>query len=70
MGRQNTGMLVARRVLTSVLLRVFVAQVDIKGKRAIVPEWNSIVAFRVPRMHEVTTCKTNRCRYSVFGWFL
>lgn len=36
----------------------------------IVPEWNSVVAFDVPRWHEVTPCSTNRCRYSIFGWFL
>ena len=35
-----------------------------------VPEFNSVIAFRVPRYHEVTHMRTNRPRYSVFGWFL
>mmetsp|Transcript_26367 Transcript_26367/g.84485 ORF Transcript_26367/g.84485 Transcript_26367/m.84485 type:complete len:283 (-) Transcript_26367:693-1541(-) len=35
-----------------------------------VPEFNSIVAFYVPRTHEVTPLAVARPRYSVFGWFL
>jgi hypothetical protein len=35
-----------------------------------VPEWNSLVAFKVPRFHEVTAVTSNRPRYSIFGWFL
>ena len=41
----------------------------------VVPEFNSLVAFRVwaggAHMHEVTPVLTDRARrYSVFGWFL
>jgi Rps23 Pro-64 3,4-dihydroxylase Tpa1-like proline 4-hydroxylase len=41
----------------------------------VVPEFNSLVAFRVwaggPHVHEVTPVLTDRARrYSVFGWFL
>jgi len=35
-----------------------------------VPEFNSIVAFYVPRTHEVTPLAVARPRYSVFGWFV
>ena len=35
-----------------------------------VPEFNSAIAFRVPRYHEVTRMNTNQPRYSVFGWYL
>ena len=35
-----------------------------------VPEFNSVVAFRVPRYHQVTQLNTSQPRYSVFGWFL
>uniref|UniRef100_A0A7S1IN91 Prolyl 4-hydroxylase alpha subunit domain-containing protein n=1 Tax=Eutreptiella gymnastica TaxID=73025 RepID=A0A7S1IN91_9EUGL len=40
------------------------------GPQAYVPEFNSLVAFTVPRWHEVTGVTTQRPRYSVFGWFL
>ncbi|KAK3241218.1 hypothetical protein CYMTET_48996 [Cymbomonas tetramitiformis] len=35
-----------------------------------VPEFNSLIAFRVPRLHSVTPVKVRRPRYSIFGWFL
>lgn len=35
-----------------------------------IPEFNSAIAFRVPRYHEVTRMNTNQPRFSVFGWFL
>jgi hypothetical protein len=35
-----------------------------------VPEFNSLVAFRIPRFHEVTAVTADRARYSIFGWFL
>lgn len=35
-----------------------------------VPEFNSVIAFRVPRWHEVTPVIVDRPRFSVFGWFL
>lgn len=35
-----------------------------------VPEFNSVIAFRVPRYHEVTRMNTNQPRFSVFGWYL
>lgn len=35
-----------------------------------VPEFNSAIAFRVPRYHEVTRMNTNQPRFSVFGWYL
>ena len=38
------------------------------GARQYVPQWNSVVAFRVPRYHQVTALATDRPRYSVFGW--
>mmetsp|Transcript_32810 Transcript_32810/g.71568 ORF Transcript_32810/g.71568 Transcript_32810/m.71568 type:complete len:318 (-) Transcript_32810:142-1095(-) len=34
-----------------------------------VPVFNSLVAFRVPRLHEVSEMLTDRERFSVFGWF-
>lgn len=40
------------------------------GGEVIVPQFNSLVAFRVPRPHQVTALKTKRPRYSVFGWVL
>lgn len=44
--------------------------VDIEGGRTYVPEFNSLVAFRIPRYHQVTKVLVNRPRFSVFGWFL
>merc|ERR1712194_102556 len=42
------------------------------GKRQpgkyIAPKHNSLVAFQVPRLHEVQKMKTDRPRFSVFGW--
>jgi len=35
-----------------------------------VPEFNSLIAFRIPRYHEVTAVTVDRARYSIFGWFL
>lgn len=35
-----------------------------------VPQFNSVVAFRVPRYHQVTPVSSSQPRYSVFGWFL
>ena len=35
-----------------------------------VPEFNSLIAFRIPRFHEVEAVKANRPRYSIFGWLL
>lgn len=35
-----------------------------------VPEFNSVIAFQVPRYHEVTRMNTNQPRFSVFGWYL
>ena len=34
------------------------------------PEFNSLIAFRIPRYHEVTAVTVDRARYSIFGWFL
>ncbi|KAG2448268.1 hypothetical protein HYH02_006852 [Chlamydomonas schloesseri] len=38
--------------------------------RRYVPQWNSVVVFKVPRYHAVTALTTDRPRYSIFGWFL
>ena len=36
-----------------------------------VPEYNSLIAFTIPRYHEVcAVASPNRPRYSIFGWFL
>lgn len=42
---------------------------DLQTCTEYVPSFNSLVAFRVPRLHEVSKLETDRCRYSVFGWF-
>jgi Rps23 Pro-64 3,4-dihydroxylase Tpa1-like proline 4-hydroxylase len=44
--------------------------VDHKRTREHKPVFNSMVAFRVPRLHEVTPVKSDRNRFSLFGWFL
>lgn len=37
--------------------------------RPFVPEFNSAVFFRVPRLHAVTAVTTKtKLRYSIFGW--
>lgn len=36
----------------------------------LIPRFNSAIAFRVPRYHEVTPLAAPRPRYSLFGWFL
>jgi len=43
--------------------------VDLQGGVSHVPLFNSVVAFRVPRRHEVEVVKTDRARLSIFGWF-
>lgn len=35
-----------------------------------VPQFNSVIVFRVPRYHQVTPVLSSQPRYSVFGWFL
>lgn len=44
--------------------------IDLVTGKEYVPQFNSIVAFQVPRFHEVTAVTTQRPRYSIFGWFL
>merc|ERR1712167_484097 len=33
------------------------------------PQFNSLVAFNVPRLHEVDLMKIDRHRITIFGWF-
>ena len=40
------------------------------GRVEFVPQFNSAVAFLVPRQHEVTKMISDRSRYSIFGWYL
>ena len=42
--------------------------VDHPTGRRFAPSHNALVAFSVPRLHEVTRVATERPRYSVFGW--
>ena len=42
--------------------------VDRDAGDAYAPSHNSLVAFRVPRLHEVRPPTSDRLRYSVFGW--
>jgi len=35
-----------------------------------IPEFNSLIAFKIPRNHRVTVLNTDKPRFSVFGWFL
>jgi hypothetical protein len=44
--------------------------VDLQENKKYVPKFNSLVAFTVPRFHEVTLVKQDRPRFSIFGWFL
>lgn len=47
--------------------------VDLAGNppRPIVPKFNSLVCFNVPRLHQVTPIEFDSVkRYSVFGWYL
>jgi hypothetical protein len=46
------------------------ALVDIEGDQTYIPEYNSLIAFKVPRWHEVEPCVTDKPRYSIFGWYL
>ncbi|CAK0831050.1 unnamed protein product [Prorocentrum cordatum] len=46
------------------------AFVDIETGDTVVPEFNKLVAFRVPLWHEVTAVVGSRPRYSLFGWWL
>ncbi|DBA99894.1 TPA: hypothetical protein ACH3X1_013780 [Trebouxia sp. C0004] len=43
---------------------------DCVTDKVYVPQFNSIIAFRVPRYHQVTPVSSSQPRYSVFGWFL
>ena len=45
------------------------AFVDHAESKTYVPEFNSIIAFRVPRLHEVTPVFGKRNRFTCFGWF-
>eukprot|EP00775_Hariotina_reticulata_P011383 gene11383-11532_t len=40
------------------------------GPQVYVPAYNSLIAFTIPRWHEVSAVSTDRPRYSIFGWFL
>ncbi len=40
------------------------------GPKQILPTFNSLVAFTIPRWHEVKAVCGSRTRYSLFGWFL
>ena len=42
--------------------------VDHASGRRLAPVHNTLVAFRVPRLHEVTKVTGDRSRYSIFGW--
>lgn len=44
--------------------------VDIETGTRHVPQFNSLIAFDVPRFHEVTAVTAPRPRFSIFGWFL
>lgn len=46
------------------------AFVDHAGGSARCPTFNTLVVFRVPRMHEVSPVTTRAARYSMYGWFL
>jgi Rps23 Pro-64 3,4-dihydroxylase Tpa1-like proline 4-hydroxylase len=39
-------------------------------EKIIVPKFNSLVAFYVPRQHKVTKVISEKIRYSLFGWFM
>mmetsp|Transcript_28335 Transcript_28335/g.47543 ORF Transcript_28335/g.47543 Transcript_28335/m.47543 type:complete len:338 (+) Transcript_28335:236-1249(+) len=43
--------------------------VDMEAGVQHVPKFNSLVAFKVPRLHMVTSLHTDRSRFSMFGWF-
>merc|ERR1719316_1432826 len=43
---------------------------DIAGGAVFAPCFNSLIAFRVPRLHEVTTMMASAPRYSIYGWFV
>eukprot|EP00882_Tetradesmus_deserticola_P015103 GHRQ01016079.1.p1 GENE.GHRQ01016079.1~~GHRQ01016079.1.p1 ORF type:complete len:321 (+),score=104.82 GHRQ01016079.1:337-1299(+) len=40
------------------------------GPQQHLPAFNSMVAFRIPRWHEVRPVTGDKPRYSIFGWFL
>lgn len=40
-----------------------------EGRPPMVPIYNSLVAFEVPRMHAVSAVTGDRYRYSIFGWW-
>ena len=44
--------------------------IDIPTSTNYVPEFNSLIAFKIPRFHEVKAVTCDRARYSMFGWFL
>jgi hypothetical protein len=46
------------------------ALIDLQTTKRYVPEFNSVIAFRVPRMHAVEPVVGPRPRFSIFGWFL
>eukprot|EP00747_Dinoflagellata_sp_TGD_P074807 gnl/TRDRNA2_/TRDRNA2_158470_c0_seq1.p1 gnl/TRDRNA2_/TRDRNA2_158470_c0~~gnl/TRDRNA2_/TRDRNA2_158470_c0_seq1.p1 ORF type:complete len:368 (-),score=64.69 gnl/TRDRNA2_/TRDRNA2_158470_c0_seq1:85-1188(-) len=45
---------------------------DLETKKQHLPEFNTLIAFEVPRMHEVSAvcCPPAMARYSIFGWWL
>jgi len=44
--------------------------VDTATEKVYVPTFNKLIAFMVPRFHEVTAVTSNIPRLSLFGWFL
>mmetsp|Transcript_33364 Transcript_33364/g.62776 ORF Transcript_33364/g.62776 Transcript_33364/m.62776 type:complete len:328 (+) Transcript_33364:204-1187(+) len=43
--------------------------VDLESGIEHVPQFNTLFAFKVPLLHEVTPLRTDRNRFSMFGWF-
>mmetsp|Transcript_2713 Transcript_2713/g.3657 ORF Transcript_2713/g.3657 Transcript_2713/m.3657 type:complete len:112 (+) Transcript_2713:332-667(+) len=47
--------------------------IDLQSGTHYTPQFNSLIAFMVPRFHEVTAVRSRKGRdprYSIFGWFL
>lgn len=67
----NDGGKFREKILKLRILYFFanVLSVDDKPK-PIVPKFNTLVSFVIPREHAVSPVVTDKVRYSLFGWFL
>lgn len=49
---------------------IYRRHLDVPAGDEYIPEFNSLIAFKIPRYHEVTPVQQPAIRWSIFGWIL